>query len=292
MLAFALAIPMLLAQTVVLDNGVIRVEVEPRLFHLCFVGFSGGVNFLDPMVLDRETIEGKGWADPGGLITDVWPAKERDPALRRGPATIESQTRLALVLLGPVSETLGVRMKKELRLDPAAPKATCTLSLLSNSQTPRQLGLRSMARLPLRSTVRLPHGVELRPLTGAAWDALPAALQEECWTIPVPPTHRVSKTLLGADSDACTVENRSGAWTRTRRDRAPGGSESDGNPPFLCVLDDDTRSYGAALQCAPRNVSLGEPLVFAEEWTFERAPEAGTGHATATASEHAPAPHH
>jgi len=261
----------LCAGSIVLENGAVRIEADPQLFSVQFAGFPGGPNFVDPLRVEEADRAGAGWVDPGGLLTDVLPAPERDAALRRGPASVELQDSHSVVLLGPPSEKFGIRLKKEIRLAGDEPKARYTVTLLASAQDAQRYALRNTMRVPLRNTIRIDKDKnEIVPLAGLDKLAPAVVRSMQYWLIPIPPTSPMSKVVLGARVRSFSIENRSGVWTRTMAESTPEPSGADASTPFFCVLDDTTRSYGAALQSAPQDVSLGAPLVVAEEWQFER----------------------
>ena len=116
------------AAPIALDNSAMRVEVDPRLFSVCFVGLPNRSNFVEPTQPTQEEIEGEGWVDPGGLHTDLVPYQGQDAAIRRGPADVVERTATSVVMLGPVSGTLKVRLKKEIELDEHKPRAVFKVS--------------------------------------------------------------------------------------------------------------------------------------------------------------------
>ncbi len=257
------------AGPIILENSAIRIEVDPQLFSVQFAGFPGGANFMERLLVEEEARAGSGWVDPGGLVTDVFPAPEREAVLRRGPASVEFQDAHSVILLGPVSEKLGVRMKKELRLEGDEAKARYTVTLLAQSQESKRYSVRNTVRVPLRSTIRVEkEKTEILPLAGLEKLAPVVVRSMNYWLIPVPPTSSVNKAVLGAAVLSFSLENRSGFWKRTIEKATAEDATPDNATPFFCVLDDATRSYGAALQSASQDVSLGAPLVFTESWEF------------------------
>ena len=260
-----------LSAPIVLDNGAVRVEVEPRVFSVRFVGVPGRRNFLDPLPLTDEALAGSAWLDPGGLHTDVIPYPGPDAALRRGPAEVIEQSGSSVVMLGPVSEALKVRLSKEVRLVGREPLVLFTVSLVAASGEPARYAIRNTARVPLKTTLRVRRADgSISALAGAA-SIFPCVVKSNrYWLIPVPPTARTKQAILGAFVPEVTHQNDSGLWVRrivpppSSPDDVPDGST------FMCVLDDATRSYGAALQGPTTDVTPGSRLTFTEEWTLRR----------------------
>ena len=119
-----LMMPVASAQDIItLENGPLRIEIDPAVFNVRFVGFPGGKNFVESHHVEERERGGPGWLDPGGVTTDLIPLEAEDAALRRGPAEIIESSDRHVVLLGTESAELGVRIKKEIRLDQAEAKA-------------------------------------------------------------------------------------------------------------------------------------------------------------------------
>lgn len=134
------------------------------------------------------------------MTTDLVPLEQkylRDAALRRGPAEIIKQDAQHVVLLGKPSEALGVRLKKEFRLDGAAPRVFFIVTALSNGGGPGGTSLRNAVRLPAKSTVRIPSDGTFGPLQDKAKAPWAIVNSKEFWLVPVPPTARTEALVLG-----------------------------------------------------------------------------------------------
>jgi hypothetical protein len=254
----------------VLENEAIRVEVEPKVFSLRFVGFPGGLNFLEALPLSEKALEQKDWLDPGGLVSDLLPMKERDAALRRGPASVLEHSKTRIVLLGPLSEATGLRLKKELHLYPEAARLRYTVTVLSNRRAPQEVALRNTVRLPAKSTIRTAReAMRLEALAGMETLAPVVVTSNRYWLIPIPPAGRAKGAVIGGTVGAMSIQNPSGLWKRSAKVDLKEDLQWPAGGPFLCVLDDPSRSYGVALQSPLWKVSTSAPLVFVEEWDFE-----------------------
>jgi len=263
------------AEPIALDNGAIRVEVDPAVFSVRFVGRPGGRNLLDPAYISYAERNGGAWLDPGGLVTDVIPLETQDAALRRGPAEVIDQDADSVVLLGAVSETLGLRLRKEIRLEGAAPRARFTVTLLPTSPTPRTAALRNTARVPLGSVLRGDGEASIiRPFSGTDSTSGLVATAGSGWRIAVPPRTAAREVILGAFVPEAALELRDAVWRRRIAEMPAEESAAPYHSTFLCVLDDTSRVYGAVLQSALVEVSAASPLVFTEEWRLEEAPSA------------------
>ena len=239
-----------------------------------FVGFSGGANFLDALPIDPQASLSGEWLDPGGLVTDVLPLDTSAPCIRRGPGQIIEQSKDSLVLLGP--EVHGTRYPSEKRVLPKAKRArgaVCGHDNTAMHKNPARSALRKhLAAFPF--TLRcgsIAKTAKLSLLPGLEFLApLVTRSPEYYWMIAIPPSVTARSVLLGSGTVHAVIENRDGLWTRTIAAPPPANSPSARDMPWLCLLDDETRSYGVALQTSAAQVTLGAPLVFAEEWAFEK----------------------
>lgn len=253
-----------------LDNGAIRVEVDPALFSVRFVGVPGGANFVAPLPVDETVRESEDWVDPGGLQTDVLPYTARDAASRRGPAEIVEQRADYIALLGPPSEQTGMRIKKEVQLLGREPKARFRVTAMRVAGEPGETAIRNTVRLRSGTTIRLLRDEgDVRVLAGADAIAPAVVKSRKYWLIPIPPTSPMDGIVLGVFAPTLIVVNDSGSWTR-RLVTMP--EEAKGTPheaTVLCVLDDASGSYGAALQGKLETVANDRVQVLEEEWTVE-----------------------
>lgn len=253
-----------------LDNGAIRIEVEPRLFATRFVGFPVGENFVEPISVDATVADGKDWADAGGVHSDLIPYSGKDAAIRRGPAEVLEHRSDYIAMLGPPSEGTGMRLKKEIQLDGAAPRAHFRVTAQRVAAEPASYALRNTVRLAPKNTVRLERtDGDIRVLAGS--DSLVGVIKSRrYWLIPIPPTRDLAGIVLGAGAPRMIVANDSGTWTRTLVEPPADKSRVPNECTFLCVLDSPSGSYGAALQGQAGALKTGEFVTLEEEWTFEK----------------------
>ncbi len=257
--------------SVALDNGTIRVVVEPRLFSISYVGLSGKQNFVSALEVPASAAEGTGAVDSGGLVSDVIPYNPKDAAIRRGPAEIVEQRGDYIAMLGPPSEISGVRLKKEIQLDADAPRAHFRVTAQRVAADAGSFAIRNTIRLPEKNTIRLERtDGDVRVLAGSDVPYTGVVKSRRYWLIPVPPTKDLRSVVLGADATQMIVANDSGTWTRKIVEPPADKSKVPNASPFLCLLDSRTGSYGAALQGATTEIKSGEFTTFEEEWTFEK----------------------
>ena len=254
-----------------LDNGLVRIEVEPRLFAVPFVGFAGKDNFVAPLSVDVAVADGSDWADAGGVQSDVLPYSGKDAAVRRGPAEVIESRSDYIAMLGPPSASSGIRLKKEIQLDANAPRAHFRVTAQRVGAGPATVAIRNTIRLGPKSTVRIERtDGEVRVLAGSDTPLAGVVKSRRYWLIPVPPTVQQRGLVLGAFVPRMSVANDSGTWTRTLVHPPADASKAPNASTFLCLLDSVSGSFGAALQGALAEVKTGEFVAIEEEWKFEK----------------------
>lgn len=267
MTVFLIPLLLLSADLVVLQNDHLRVEIEPDLFAVRFVGQPGGQNFLEPVFVPEAVRASGEWCDPGGVTTDLAPYEGRDAALRRGPAEIILQEKHRLVLLGPPSASLGLRVKKDFELSRDDPRLTLRVSMLTDQEKVSEYALRNSVRLPKDTTVRLDRSNETLRVLTAHGSPGPAVIKSmRYWLIPIPPMTKVEEMVLGANATSMEIQNDAGIWTRSVELKR--GGDTPLNASFLCLLDTTTGSYGAAFQTPLQPISASRPGIMVETWTF------------------------
>jgi len=271
MIALITALAAMAAGPIALDNGAIRVEVDPELFAVRFVGGPGGENFVESLYVPSEVRAGKAWADAGGIPTDLVPCEGRDAALRRGPAEVIEHTAHSVVLLGPLSETLYVRLKKTVEIDPREPSARYTVTVIATEPQPQTFAICNTVRVPPETRLRIERadGV-LKVLAGAETVEAAAETSPAGWAISVPPAERLEGVVLGAFVPKVTHENDYGAWTREIVSMPADESDVPREATFLCFLDAVSVNYWAVLQGPRVEVRPSSPAVFVERWTVRK----------------------
>ncbi len=261
----------LASEPVILENGTIRVEVDPAVFAIRFVGLTGERNWVDPGFVSEAERNSAGPLDPGGLFTGLVPDIPQDAALLRGPATIISQDAHGLVLLGPESPQTQLQIKKEIRLADTGGRAQFSVTVLSSSNQSRKLAIRNSVRIPQGMTLCLNRSDgDLRVLsgTGTIFDIAKKSL--EYWLIAVPTSGRSFNVTLGAPSLQMSLQANQRVWSRRLAVTGVPADQFPDKCAFTCALDDASRAYTASLQGPMREVSAGSPLVLTEDWDFDR----------------------
>lgn len=255
---------------VLLDNGHIRIEVSPEDFQVLFVGIPNGINFLDVVSVETDN-PGEHTVHQEAFCSDVLPYKGLDPVLRYGPAVVKELSREHIVTESPFSSMYGVRLRKEIRLYPAQPKASIRVTVLSESDVPMDMAVRNTARLPQDTTIRIEKkGDTMKVLAGADTLAPWVVNSVRYWLVPIPPTSRADEVILGAFTEEVELENETGVWVRRILDMPREADTLPQQNSFLCLLDEKTHTYAGVLQSPWFPCSKTAPLDFREVWTIKK----------------------
>lgn len=272
MAVLALLVGFVLTDPIVLDNGKIRIELEAELFAVQFVGIPGGKNFVEPLHVDQSGRKGIHWVNPGGAYVELVPPRGLDAAIMRGPAIVIEQRKDYVALLGPVSPTLGVRLRKEVRLEPDAPRAKFTVTVMGMSPNPCDAALRHVVRMPhnMRFMVEKSAG-SFRVLSGASDKDSPVESAGEFWALPTPTGKREKSIVLGALADAAVHVNADGLrWHRRLPNKPEAPTDLPEGVSIWCKFGNGTSDYLAAMQGPQQMVTQAAPLVYVEMWSIEQ----------------------
>ncbi len=254
------------SDAVVLDNGAMRIEIDPGRFNVRFVGAPGGDNFLDPVFRAVRAPADAGPPPSGGLITQILPFPD-DAVLANGPAEVLDQGPGYVVLLGPVSPGNGLRVRKEIRLADTEPRAVFTVTVLSEKAGPTAIVIRNEARVPIGSVLRAATGRGPLQVIEAPG---PLDLQvNNLVSIAVPLADMPYRVVLGALTEALFHVRGRVTWSRQMADiHAPGNVFPDQRNAVL-ELDRPANNYLAAMNGASGRVTSASPVVFREIWVIE-----------------------
>jgi len=256
------------ASPIVLATRLRRVEVEPDLFAIRYVGLAGGRNLVETLPVTQGDRRGGEWIDAGGLVTVVLPGEGEEGLLRLGPSEILNITERSVVLLGPESPEGGLRLRKELVLEEGELRARFTTVLLSSKVEPSTARIRNTLRLPQNCVLRIHHrGGIIRSLLGAPMPQSVNAISTDCTAVTIPPRSHTEKALLGALASDVEIVSGGVKWTRRLLEET-GQSEVADATTCICVLDDMTRTYAVSLQGAESSVQAGISLTLTEEWAI------------------------
>ncbi|MBX3178050.1 MAG: hypothetical protein KF886_11855 [Candidatus Hydrogenedentes bacterium] len=255
---------------VILDNGRVRLEVDPRVFGVRFAGFSGGPNFLDTVFPGEPQRPGAPGIDIGGFVADVLP-RAGDPGPRRhAPAEIVEHDARYVLLLGPEDPETHWRVKKEFFLERDSATVRCRTALLTSRKVERSGGLRLTAQVARTGTVMLPR---TEGEIGLYWGTFPGLAElrrgPEDWArIPVSGRGRDARAVLVAPVTAMVMEAPFGRWTRRLESPEAGGGPG-GRGRMFIVVDDRSHVCQVTLEVTGSGINAGAPLVVEEIWTFE-----------------------
>jgi hypothetical protein len=256
--------------TVILDNGAIRVEIDPQVFAVCYVGIPGEANFLSPLPVDAAARDPAAWVDAGGLQTDLLPLTRQDAAVRRGPAKVIEQRKDYVALLGPPSAISGMQVKKEVQLLGTSPRARFRVSVLRVGAGEDAVSIRNTARVGPGVTLRLDRSEGApRMLAGSETLEPYFVKSRKYWIIPVPSTSPARGVIAGALVSTVSVVNRSSVWRRHLAAAPRPGDVLPKDCSVLCLLDDPTQTYGVAMQGPTASVRSGAITALEEDWEVE-----------------------
>jgi len=258
-----------LAAPIAIENGAIRIEVDPELFSVCYVGFPAGRNFVEPLHVDAKTRTRGGAVDPGGLRTGVIPHPGEEAALLRGPGEILEHTDRSIVLLGPQAEALPIRFKKAVRIHERAARAWYTVTLMASAPIDHDVALRNLARVPLGGALRFGSRDATIPLLGAG-DPASAFLKQtpEGWCVDVPPQLPAKNVVVGAFVTELIHQNALGTWRRRVEGAPDDVSRYPESVSLVCLLDTASAQYVAAFQGPFARLAPAAPLTMTEVWDF------------------------
>jgi len=259
---------------VVLDNGAIRVELDPVTYSVRFLGRPGGPNFVDPLYMTPWQRRPGALVMPGGIMSDVLPVREDRAFLRRGPAAVLEQRRDYVLLMGPACGETQLQVKSEYLLDRNAPELTYRLSVLSSRRAGQTVAIRVTAQVPWAGALAFPaHGDGVPGLIRGAFPGYPGALAAEDGKhrLPLGVQRGREQAVLRAPVAQLEVTRPSGTWARGAALISAGEGEET-NVELLVLLDDQSQTCQIALEARQTGVNVGVPMVFVETWRLEEAP--------------------
>lgn len=278
---------------VALDNGKIRIELDTRTFSVRFIGTPGGNNFLEPVHLSPSELDGRGWIEPGGLVSDVLPIHPDNAVIRRGPAELIEGRDDYVLLLGPEQPESRWRVKKEVQLTRDTAALTYKVTVLSSLKKERDVRIRNTARLAWSGTLGVPVAPGPMKLVRGRFEGVDGLLQypEGSYIVPLYSTSKRSRAVLASPAPEVSMATNFGVWTRRLEIQSSlEEPEAENRVRMMTLLDDETHIYEAALEGAQSGVNVGAPLVVIEHWTI--GPPAGIPDQKASESEEIPVEEH
>ena len=271
MATLAALICVVLAEPIFLDNGKIRIEIEPSLSVIRFIGVPGETNFVDPIYLNEKELTEKSRIDPGGILVDLMPIKGKDPIIIRGPATVIEKREGYVALLGPVSKEHNIRVRKEIQIDRFEARAQYTVTVMMLSSESLKVSLRNKARVPHSMSLRTSQASgKIRALAGTDDIERVVAETKDYWSVQVPPVKHVQGVMLGSFVPEIIQENIDGKrWTRRLVDIPEEKKKFPHRSTFVCTLDTKTQHYASVLQGPEMTITKSSPLVFTEHWAID-----------------------
>jgi len=237
-----------LGPPVVLENAAIRVEVQPEVCAIRYIGTRDGVNFVEPLPVRSADLRLGEPLDPGGVSWSIVPYLGEEHLLRGRPAEVVSHTARELRLRVGAEGKTPAEFQVRLTLSATAPELDMELTLLSYRDQPLPRALRTLWRVPAGAAVGYPEPVDRQgENTIYANDTVGSA----------------SVALTGAT--AALTLMRGDHVLRRQWDAAPPYR----NGVNLVELRDPwTATAGIATESGWREVEIGAPLVHRERWIF------------------------
>lgn len=260
----------LAADPVVVENSFVRVEVEPDLFLIRYVGVLDKHNWLAPLGLNQSQGENGLSSNFGGFGCTLVSPDVPDLAFPSGPAEIVNKNPLRVVLLGPESKKFPVRLKLEIQAPVAAGNIMVTVTAVASGNVPGKFALRNTACIAQGTTVRInTSDGEFLPLAGTT-SVVPIANKSFCyWLIPLPSPGLQQQVVLGAHVPQVSFHKTPYAWTRYCGGTLEESRAYMDGSNLICALDGEKREYRVTFQSPLAEVRPDSPLVLKEEWSFE-----------------------
>ncbi len=258
------------ADPLVLENGRVRVEVDPALATVVYAGIPGKLNWIGLPETSMAPPQDAQKPVFTGFVSELVAQNGQDMGFQPGPVEIVSKTPLHAVLLGPVSAKYPVRLKTEIQLADAGGKVAYSVTAVATGTVPGMLALRNTVRLPQNTTIRINTGDGMfRPLSGTK-NIFPVVSKSfGYWLLTVPTAGLYKDLVLGAHVTQVALHNSTNIWTRFPRETFDGARKYLDDSNLICRIDDETREYRVTLQSPLGEIRADAPLAFQEEWSIE-----------------------
>jgi hypothetical protein len=252
----------------VLENDLVRVEIDPEVMAVRYLGPPMGPNLVEPLYVSRLDRRGKAWLDAGGVGWEVVAASgSRDAALRRGPAEVLAHTVNRVTLLSPVSQDAPLRLKLDFLLADSAPEVEVTAVLSTDAgDLPAPVALRCLFRLWPGTVARAPDGPPpaLFPIAGTS---VPAGTRVDKWDGTLLNAGAVGALPLVTSTLAPKVMIERMGWRLSREPTAFAGAGSYTLGRNVHAANDpSTHTYGVICDSPTATITPAQPLSYREVW--------------------------
>ncbi len=260
----------LAADPMVLENGRVRLEVDPALATVVYAGIPGKMNWIGLPEAPMGTPPDGQKPALAGFVSELVAQNGQDMGFQPGPVEIVSKTPLQAVFLGPVSAKFPVRLKTDIQLAETGGKVTYSLTAVATDTVPGLFALRNTVRLPQNTTIRINTGDGMfRPLSGSKTIFPVVSKSFGYWLLTVPTTGLYKDLVLGAHVTQVSLHNSANIWTRFPRETFDGARTYLDDSNLICRINDETREYRVTLQSPLGEIRAEAPLAFQEEWSIE-----------------------
>lgn len=258
---------------VAIENAAVRVEVDPQLLSIRYVGPPQGPNLVESLHVEARDRRLEDWLDAGGVTWDIASTPEHDAPLRRGPATVLAHTANRVVLLSPASTESPYRLKLEITIPGDRPEVTVTTVLSTEAIAPD-------APVSVRCAFRLSPGAlvgtyDARSATVYPLDQPPAAkgMTISEWDgILFDAGAPGSRPLVATAFGASAVIDRNGLKLVREVDGGTAAPEGYARAANLHAISDPrTHTYGLVMESPRAPIAIAAPLVYREVWRLSTA---------------------
>ena len=264
-IALLLAVPV---APVVIENAGVRVEVDPQLMAVRYIGPPEGPNLVEPLHVEKRDRRLGEWLDAGGITWDLTAAPGHDAALRRGPAEVLAHTDSRIVLLAPASDASPYRLKLEIALPASRPEVSVVTTVTTDAAgTAAPVAVRCAFRVrpgalvgtyDSRSTTVYPldnpnaaDGLVINQWDGILFDA------------GAPGARPLIAAALG---DSAVIDRHGLKLIREVEGGAAPPAEYVRAANLLAVSDPRTHTYGLVMESPRASIDIANPLVYREVW--------------------------
>jgi len=250
------------AEPVVMDNGLVRVEVVPESMSITFAGLSGGANMIDSSCGEGVYVSGIQTSILEESGHDISYPQENAEVLRQGP--------LNLIICSRTDSESEVTITKEIRVHETLPRVVFKVSVEAALDSSKRLAIRNTVRPSVKTTMRvLRKDTEIKPLAGISSIQPTVVRSSRYWLIQIPPPVRSDGVVLGAFTPEVIHYTPSGTWTRKLELKLDKPECFPHQSTFLCLLDDGTQSYGSCLQGPYSSLHTDNRVILEERWVFK-----------------------
>ena len=248
---------------VVLENAAVRIEVDPQLLAVRYLGAPDGPNLVESLHVENRQRRQPEGVDTGGV---TWQVTEGGAPLSFGPADVVAHSEQRIVLLTSRNEESHLRLKVEFVLEGESPEVAMRATVTTDEPG-------STLPVALRCAFRVRPGA----LAGSFVAQAPVlyALDKQGPGTPVNQWDGIlfdagaigSQPLLVSSMGSSVSMERSGYRVMRVLPEGAAPSASYANAKNLHgVSDPRSQTYGIIMESPKAQVGPTSPLVYREVW--------------------------